>query len=298
MANFNTLPVQAAPATGDKVFGARGTAVGAEQSTSLALIQTLFETAYDARYGAIAGSSSIVTVGTVATGVWNGTTIAVANGGTGSTTATGTGVTVLATSPTLVTPALGTPASGTLTHCTGLPAAGVTGLAAVATSGSKSDVGLGNVQNTALSTWAGSSNITAVGNLSTTDAMWNMHFSNTNNAFGFYRDSTVEGYINVSTGGTAYVTSSDARLKSPLRPWSLGDKFDEIPVGEFTWLATGETGHGTIAQELHKIYPDAVTVGGDDVNMQPWGVDYGKLTTLLIAEVQALRKRVAVLEAK
>src|ERR1035437_6673712 len=154
MANFNTLPVQAAPATGDKVFGARGTAVGAEQSTSLALIQTLFETAYDARYGAVAGSSSIVTVGTVATGVWNGTTIAVANGGTGSTTATGTGVTVLATSPTLVTPALGTPsagvltnctgsptltapalgtpASGTLTHCTGLPAAGVTGLAAVA----------------------------------------------------------------------------------------------------------------------------------------------------------------------
>src|SRR5687767_14442459 len=32
------------------------------------------------------------------------------------------------TSPTLTTPALGTPASGTLTNCTGLPAAGVTGL--------------------------------------------------------------------------------------------------------------------------------------------------------------------------
>jgi hypothetical protein len=42
---------------------------------------------------------------------------------------TGTGALVFATSPTLVTPALGTPSSGTLTSCTGLPVAtGVSGL--------------------------------------------------------------------------------------------------------------------------------------------------------------------------
>ena len=45
-------------------------------------------------------------------------TLAVANGGTGVTTSTGTGDVVLSNSPTLVTPALGTPASGTLTNCT------------------------------------------------------------------------------------------------------------------------------------------------------------------------------------
>jgi hypothetical protein len=43
---------------------------------------------------------------------------------------TGSGALVFATSPTLVTPALGTPASGTLTNCTGLPiSSGVSGLA-------------------------------------------------------------------------------------------------------------------------------------------------------------------------
>ena len=50
--------------------------------------------------------------------------------GTGITAVTGTGSVVLATSGILVTPQLGTPSSGTLTNCTGLPIAGITGLAA------------------------------------------------------------------------------------------------------------------------------------------------------------------------
>ena len=81
-------------------------------------------------------------------------TLPVANGGTGITSfgtgvatflgtpssanllaavtdETGTGSLVFATSPTLVTPALGTPSSGTLTNTTGLPAAGVVGTAAI-----------------------------------------------------------------------------------------------------------------------------------------------------------------------
>lgn len=53
------------------------------------------------------------------------TPVAVANGGTGVTSSTGTGNVVLSSSPTLVTPALGTPSSATLTNATGLPAAGV-----------------------------------------------------------------------------------------------------------------------------------------------------------------------------
>jgi hypothetical protein len=46
-------------------------------------------------------------------------TLAVANGGTGVTTSTGTTNVVLSNSPTLVSPALGTPASGVVTNLTG-----------------------------------------------------------------------------------------------------------------------------------------------------------------------------------
>jgi hypothetical protein len=58
------------------------------------------------------------TVGTVnlTSGVTG--TLAVANGGTGVTTSTGTGSVVLSTSPSLTTPVLGTPTSGNLSNCT------------------------------------------------------------------------------------------------------------------------------------------------------------------------------------
>jgi hypothetical protein len=54
---------------------------------------------------------------------------------------TGSGALVFATSPTLVTPAIGTPSSGTLTNCTGLPVAGG-GTGASTASGARTNLGL------------------------------------------------------------------------------------------------------------------------------------------------------------
>lgn len=66
--------------------------------------------------------------GSITSATWNGATVGVNRGGTGTTTSTGTGSVVLSSSPTLVTPALGTPSALVLTNATGLSlSTGVTG---------------------------------------------------------------------------------------------------------------------------------------------------------------------------
>jgi len=80
-----------------------------------------------------AAASALVLVSSLARSDHTGT-LAVASGGTGVTTSTGSSNNVLSTSPLLTTPTftapiLGTPSSGTLSSCTGLPiSTGVSGL--------------------------------------------------------------------------------------------------------------------------------------------------------------------------
>jgi hypothetical protein len=81
--------------------------------------QLLNPSTTSANVSSISFGSTGLTPSTATTGaVTVAGTLAVANGGTGVTTSTGSGANALATSPTLVTPLLGTPTSGNLSNCT------------------------------------------------------------------------------------------------------------------------------------------------------------------------------------
>ncbi len=120
----------------------------------------------------------------------------------------------------------------------------------------------------------------------------------------FYRDTDNVGSVSVTTVSTAFNTSSDGRLKTnPSAISDAGDIIDRLEPIRFDWThVRGQKGVGFIAQDLQKVIPEAVTPGDDtgakygDETFEGWCADYGKITPYLVAEMQFLRRRVAVLE--
>jgi endosialidase-like protein len=100
------------------------------------------------------------------------------------------------------------------------------------------------------------------------------------------------GIYFTSSNGITYATTSDRRLKENILPTGEGlAKLMEIPVTDFNFTSdpSKTTMQGFIAQDLYKVYPAAVHVGGDDAAKNPWGVDYGRLTPLIVKSVQELK---------
>lgn len=105
------------------------------------------------------------------------------------------------------------------------------------------------------------------------------------------------GSISYSGSTTSYNTTSDARLKENVAPASAdsGALIDAIEVVSFDWIGTGEhVRFGGIAQQLAEHFPEAVLVPADPDMMH--AVDWSKLVPIMLAEMQAMRRRLAELE--
>jgi hypothetical protein len=114
--------------------------------------------------------------------------------------------------------------------------------------------------------------------------------------FGF----NAVGIGSITQSGTTavlYNTTSDARLKHNIADAGAASSLlDAVQVRQFDWRTDGtHQRFGFIAQELVLVVPEAVHVPEDPAEMM--AVDYSKLVPLLVKELQALRARLAALEA-
>ena len=194
-----------------------------------------------------AGSSNITTLGTIATGTWNATTIGTNKGGTGLTAFTSGGAVYATSTSALTTGTLPVTAGGTGGTTAGTARTGIgattvgsnlftlTNPSAVTflrvnadntvsslnASDFKTALSLNSVENTALSTWAGSSNITTVGtlaNLTVTNTITGSVSGNANTVTnGVYtsRTLTIVNGTGITGGGSAVDLSAN-------RSWTIG----------------------------------------------------------------------------
>jgi hypothetical protein len=123
----------------------------------------------------------------------------------------------------------------------------------------------------------------------------------------FLANGSVVGaiYTNVvgGTGGsTTFSGTSDDRLKRASTPLAdSGAIIDQLAPIRFRWMRDdGPEDFGFSAQALHAVVPQAVTPGKGnpgDKDFVPWMREKGALEAILVAEIQALRARLAALEA-
>lgn len=113
----------------------------------------------------------------------------------------------------------------------------------------------------------------------------------TGNRFAMFTNSSnaVAGQIqHTGVTTTAFATSSDQRLKENIvdAPNAL-DKIMDIKVRSYDWKEdSSHVEYGFVAQEVNEVYGEPVGVGGEDVKDDPWNIEYGRLTPILLKAIQ------------
>ena len=93
----------------------------------------------------------------------------------------------------------------------------------------------------------------------------------------------------------AFVTYSDERLKTDVAPIQGAlNTVNSLNAVNFTWKKDGSRDFGFMAQELKRTIPQAVH--GNEEGL--YGVDYGRLTSVLVAAIQEQSAQINALKAK
>jgi hypothetical protein len=115
----------------------------------------------------------------------------------------------------------------------------------------------------------------------------------------FSTNGTTVGSINANNSATSYATSSDYRLKDNQQPLTGSGAFiDALQPKTWEWKADGSRGVGFIAHEVQEVSPSSVVGEKDGEQMQAMEYGSAEFIANIIAELQSLRKRVALLEGK
>ena len=135
--------------------------------------------------------------------------------------------------------------------------------------------------------------------------------TSTSRSFLLFENSAASSYLQggvygkgATTRGVNYSTSSDRRLKENIGPTRFSiDDLMKIKVRDFNWVGSETLSNGFIAQELFKIYPEAVSHPEDDLvgdgPLDPeefWSVDYGTITPLLTQAIQDQQRMIEELQ--
>lgn len=126
-------------------------------------------------------------------------------------------------------------------------------------------------------------------------------------AIQFWDGSAQRGAIAVTPSGTQYNTSSDYRLKSNVEELDADKALGTVnrirPV-EYNWRDNPDDvkSIGFIAHELQALFPESVSGKKDELDSEGkpvyQGVDYGRITPLLVSAIKALTRRIEQLENK
>jgi putative lipoic acid-binding regulatory protein len=99
------------------------------------------------------------------------------------------------------------------------------------------------------------------------------------------------------TSAVTYGSGSDYRLKENVKPLENGlSKVQKLNPVQFDWKESGETNEGFIAHEVQEICKEAVSGQKDGEEMQ--GVDYGRITPLLVKAIQEQQEQIEALQSE